>query len=580
VPDPEAVLALHQLPARPGACRTLRRRRADPQPADRLARRRPVLRPRDAPQRRAVPPDPGAPAVLPAGPVPRPGRAAALRHQADDLQLGPAVPREPLHRRRPPDRRQPAHPGRLYPPAAPVRRTRKALGQPRPDPLFRRVPGNRARRDPGGARQVGLGGGHQLRGQRPLEPGRLLPVGPQVPAQGPGQLPYPLPDRRHRGRQPVLPLPPRPAGAGGLQFPVPAVGVLERGGALLLLDRRPPAARGHRRPAVGKLLHGGAPGRPPLPAQPRGRAEQFDPDRGRTEGPGLGRTRHGEPFAPCYPRLLPRGPLPRTAFRRRGRRRRLPRPDAMNRLLASLLAVAIAGLAWALPAPTARAQSLQPLDRIVAVVDEDVILRSELDRALNNILSQYAGRENQLPPRDILERQVLDRLVLVQLQVARAAASGITVSDQELDTALSGIARQNNLTMTQLAMQLAQDGMTLADLRDSVRDEILVQRLRQSFAQSRISVSEGEVDAALAAQTNSTQYHLAHIAIAVPEGATPQQLADAQRRVEEVKARLDSGEIDFAAAAVRYSDSSNALEGGDLGWRNLDEIPPSFAQII
>ena len=177
----------------------------------------------------------------------------------------------------------------------------------------------------------------------------------------------------------------------------------------------------------------------------------------------------------------------------------------MNRLLASLLAVAIAGLAWALPAPAARAQSLQPLDRIVAVVDEDVILRSELDRALNNILSQYAGRENQLPPRDILERQVLDRLVLVQLQVARAAASGITVSDQELDSALSGIARQNNLTMPQLAMQLARDGMTLADLRDSVRDEILIQRLRQSFAQSRISVSEGEVDAALAAHSNTTQ---------------------------------------------------------------------------
>src|SRR5690606_39397776 len=86
--------------------------------------------------------------------------------------------------------------------------------------------------------------------------------------------------------------------------------------------------------------------------------------------------------------------------------------------------------------------------------------------------------------------------------------------------------------------------------------------------------------AALAAQPNTTQYPLAHIAIAVPEGATPQQLADAQRRVEEVKARLDSGEIDFAAAAVRYSDRSNALEGGDLGWRNLDEIPPSFAQII
>ena len=252
----------------------------------------------------------------------------------------------------------------------------------------------------------------------------------------------------------------------------------------------------------------------------------------------------------------------------------------MTRLPACLLAVAIAGFAWALPAPPALAQQVQPLDRIVAVVDEDVVLRSELDRALANIVGQYQGRMDQLPPRDVLERQVLERLVLMKLQVARADGAGIVVDDQQLDSALAGIASQNNLSMDQLAAQLARDGMTVADLRASVRDEIMVQRLRQSFAQSRIAVSEGEVDAALAAQTNATQYHLAHIVIGVPEGATAEQIASAQQRVEEVKAKIDSGETDFAAAAVRYSDSPNALEGGDLGWRNLDEIPPSFAQLI
>ena len=252
----------------------------------------------------------------------------------------------------------------------------------------------------------------------------------------------------------------------------------------------------------------------------------------------------------------------------------------MNRLLASLLAVAIAGLAWALPATPARAQQLQPLDRIVAVVDEDVILRSELDRALGNILDQYAGKMDQLPPRDILEKQVLERLILMRLQVARADSAGIAASDQELDTALANIAGQNNFTLEELSRQLASDGMTLADLRSSVRDEIMVQRLRQSFAQSRISVSEGEVDAALASQSNATQYHLAHILVGVPEGATADQIATAQRKVEDVKSRIESGETDFAAAAVRYSDSPNALEGGDLGWRNLDEIPPTFAQLI
>ena len=245
-------------------------------------------------------------------------------------------------------------------------------------------------------------------------------------------------------------------------------------------------------------------------------------------------------------------------------------------LLASLMAVTTVS------APLqVLAQQTQSLDRIAAIVDEDVVLQSELDRAVANIKSQYAGRENQLPPDDVLRRQVLERLVLVKLQVARAESSGIKVGDQELNQAISAIAQQNGTSVDALRQRLAGDGVDFNDFRASVRDEITVQRLRQSFAQSRISVSEGEVDAALKQEaTTGTQYHLAHILIALPEAASADQIATGQKKADGVKALLDKGELNFNAAAVRYSDSPNALEGGDLGWRTLDEIPNAFAQMM
>lgn len=221
------------------------------------------------------------------------------------------------------------------------------------------------------------------------------------------------------------------------------------------------------------------------------------------------------------------------------------------------------------------------LDRIAAVVDEDVILRSELERALQNIRAQYAGRENQLPPTQVLERQVLERLILVKLQVSRAQSSGMRVGDEELNGALAAIAQQNGTDLKGLSQRLAADGLNLADFRQSIREEMTVQRLRQSFAQSRIVVSEGEVDAALAqADNNAVQYQLANLLVALPEGATADQLATAQQKIDGIAALISKGEMDFAAAAVRYSDGDNALEGGDLGWRSLDEIPNAFTQLL
>ncbi|MDO5505548.1 MAG: peptidylprolyl isomerase [Pseudoxanthomonas suwonensis] len=247
----------------------------------------------------------------------------------------------------------------------------------------------------------------------------------------------------------------------------------------------------------------------------------------------------------------------------------------MTKAFASVFAAAL------LFGSSVHAQSLQPIDRIAAVVNEDVILQSELDRAVGNIRAQYAQQPDQLPPPDVLRRQVLERLVLVRLQVAQAEQTGIRISDQELDGAVNAVAQQNQMTLQQLQQQLVRDGMSFNDFRESLRDEIAAQRLRQRFAQTRISVTESEVDNALASQAaGGTQYRLAHILVALPEGATAEQIATGEQKIEGVKGLIDRGEMDFAAAAVRYSDSPNALEGGDLGWRSLDEIPAAFASQI
>lgn len=240
------------------------------------------------------------------------------------------------------------------------------------------------------------------------------------------------------------------------------------------------------------------------------------------------------------------------------------------------LAFALALASLVMPA----AAQVQPIDGIAAIVDEDVILQSELERAVRNIAEQYADRTDQLPPEGVLRRQVLERLILVQLQTARAKSTGVRISDEELDAAIATIARQNNMTPDQLRQQLAMDGVSFGEFRSSLGDELAIQRLRQRFAQSSIVVTDGEVDAALANQAGGAQYRLANILVALPNGATPEQIAVGQEKIDGIMSLLERGEMDFAAAAVRYSDSPNALEGGDLGWRTIDEIPSAFSNIV
>ena len=254
-------------------------------------------------------------------------------------------------------------------------------------------------------------------------------------------------------------------------------------------------------------------------------------------------------------------------------------PASMGPILTGLLAAMLV----LSPIRTAFAQSAatSPVDSIVAVVDEDVILRSELDRAVANITTQSAARGAQLPPKDILEKQVLERLILVRLQVARAAESGIRVSDGELQQAINGVANQNHMTEEQLRDRLAGDHISFDEFRRNLRDELTIQGLRQRYVQSKVQVSEAEIDQLLATEkVGGPEVRLANLQVGLSDDATPDQIAAARKKIEDIKASIERGEIDFRSAAIRYSQAQNALDGGEIGWRTFDAIPPAFVNLI
>ncbi len=246
-----------------------------------------------------------------------------------------------------------------------------------------------------------------------------------------------------------------------------------------------------------------------------------------------------------------------------------------------LTAVALGILVLSPVRSPAQTVPLEPLDRIVAVVDEDIVLQSELDTAIGNIVNRFSGNPSQLPPVDVLRRQVLERLIAIKLQVARAEGSGVRVADAELEQSIAGIAAQQNMDARQLRAQLQAEGIPYEEFRNSVREELLIQRLRQRISQGRVVVSEAEIDLALETRPlQDVELRLAHIVVALPENPTPDQVATARTKAEGIKSLVDTGEMDFTAAAIRYSDSPNALEGGDLGWRGADEIPPLFLSVL
>jgi peptidyl-prolyl cis-trans isomerase SurA len=247
----------------------------------------------------------------------------------------------------------------------------------------------------------------------------------------------------------------------------------------------------------------------------------------------------------------------------------------MKKLLLTLFVVCLGTVS------VGRAQTLpvESLDSIVAVIDDDIVLRSELDRDVQMIRQQYASNPQQLPPMDVLERQVLDRLILMKLQVARATSNGVKIPDSEVDQTLGRIAEQNKLTVAQMRQALQAQGQSYDQFRRSVRDQLTVQALQQRMVQSRVQISDAEIDSVIKnGKLRRGQIHLAYILVGLADGATPDQIEEARAKAEDIKAQIDGG-LDFAAAAIRFSDAQNALDGGDLGWRPYDQVPAAFADV-
>lgn len=231
---------------------------------------------------------------------------------------------------------------------------------------------------------------------------------------------------------------------------------------------------------------------------------------------------------------------------------------------------------------TAHAE-VRPLDRVVAIVDNDVIMQSQLDSRLAEVQQNLAKRSGEQPPREALAPQVLERLIVENLQLQIGERSGIRIADEELNQALATIAQRNNLTLDQFRAALARDGLSYDEAREQVRRELVISRVRQRRVAERIQVSEQEVQNFLASDLGklqlSEEFRLANILIPLSEGASSQAIQEAERQAREIHAQLQRG-ADFARLAAARSASENALEGGEIGWRKAAQLPPPFDTMI
>lgn len=246
------------------------------------------------------------------------------------------------------------------------------------------------------------------------------------------------------------------------------------------------------------------------------------------------------------------------------------------------LILMIACLGGLLARPVAAApQEVIEADRIVAVVGNEVVTYQELRSRLAAALKQLQKQGTPLPPQDVLERQMLERLIMDRAQWQHARETGLRIDDAQLDQAIGRIAAGNKLTPQQFREALEKDGIEYAQFREEIRGEMMTVRLREREVESRLVISDGEIDNFLANQAanggTGEEYQLAHILLRAPESASPEQLQKLRLRGEQALKRAKAGE-NFAELTAAFSDAPDALKGGDLGWRELARLPNLYAE--
>ncbi|MDR2788379.1 MAG: peptidylprolyl isomerase [Candidatus Accumulibacter sp.] len=224
-----------------------------------------------------------------------------------------------------------------------------------------------------------------------------------------------------------------------------------------------------------------------------------------------------------------------------------------------------------------------PADRIVAVVNDEVITLTELRNRLEAVIAQLSRQGTPLPPREVLEQQMLDRMVMDRIQLQHAREIGIHIDDAQLDQAILRIATRNNLTMTQFRQALEQDGVPFTKFREEIRDEMTTVRVREREVDSKIIISEGEIDNYLQNEAGKNrsagEFEVAHILLRSPESASPEQIGELEAKAGQIHERAARGE-NFSQLAAAYSDAPDGLQGGDLGMRPLERLPNIFADAV
>lgn len=248
----------------------------------------------------------------------------------------------------------------------------------------------------------------------------------------------------------------------------------------------------------------------------------------------------------------------------------------LSRLLFGSLLLPLIFNTTAIAAPE---ESVVTLDRIIAVVDNDVITRGELDDRIRIIKQQLAKQGTPLPPQEALEKQLLERMITDRLQYLHAGQTGLRVDDNQLDKTIERIADQNKLSINEFRTALEADGMSFRKFREDIRREILLARLREREVDNRVTVTEAEIDNLLTTQSargvSNDELEIAHILIRVPEQATPEELQKLRAKAEEALKKLQDG-ADFGQVSAGYSDAPNAMEGGKLGRKKLSQLPELF----
>ena len=224
------------------------------------------------------------------------------------------------------------------------------------------------------------------------------------------------------------------------------------------------------------------------------------------------------------------------------------------------------------------------IDRIAIVVDEDVIMQSELEERFEAVRSQISSQKNaRMPSDDVLKKQIEEQMIIESLQLQRAGRAGIRISDEEINNTLAQIAKENNLSLNEFKEALTVDGISWSGMRSRVSRELKINRLQQGTMRRRIQVSEQEIKNFLSSELGSNltadQYRLGHILIPIPENPSNNDLKTASSQANSIFAKIEEGD-DFRALALEFSSGQNSLEGGDLGWRKAAQLPTIFSDLV